>query len=224
MHRILERQLRKHLGSAEALPERCRALFGAIDETYRHFDEDKILSDRSLDISSKELTAANAMLSATLDSTADGIVVTDDDGRIVLYNSRLLEIGRIPKEIHVRDAESLRKHIETLVEDQAAYFKRADDIRRSREPSSDMVRFRDGRIIEQYSRRREIAGKLPVRVWSFRDVTERVISEDLLRERAEELEKMNALMVGRELKMADMKEELERLRQTAVDDPQMPRV
>ena len=44
------------------------------------------------------------------------------------------------------------------------------------------------------------------------DITERKAAEKKLTERTEELEKINSFMVGRELKMAEMKEEIEKLK------------
>lgn len=44
------------------------------------------------------------------------------------------------------------------------------------------------------------------------DITERKKAEDELRARSNELESMNALMVGREIKMAELKEEIARLK------------
>ncbi len=56
-------------------------------------------------------------------------------------------------------------------------------------------------------------GDKPYMQGIFRDITERKRIEEEAKKRAEELERMNKLMIGRELKMAEMKKEIEALRQ-----------
>ena len=53
MHRLLTRQVRRHLNGET--PESLAALLAAVDEAYASFDADRLLCERSLDISSQEL-------------------------------------------------------------------------------------------------------------------------------------------------------------------------
>jgi len=50
-----------------------------------------------------------------------------------------------------------------------------------------------------------------------RDVAERKKMEETLRQKLEEVEKLNKFMVGREVKMVEIKEENERLREKLKD-------
>src|SRR5277367_5449241 len=61
MHRLLERQLRRFLGEGGA-PESIRPLLDAVDEAYRSFDADRAMTDRSIEISSRELGERNREL------------------------------------------------------------------------------------------------------------------------------------------------------------------
>lgn len=64
MHRVLERQTTRYLGTlpGEKLPREWQELLLAIDETYRHADDDRRLLTRSLDLSSKEFVEINKQL------------------------------------------------------------------------------------------------------------------------------------------------------------------
>jgi len=67
MHRLLKRQLKRHLGIDGEVPENLRAFLDAVDETYRHYDDDRDLLERSMELSSMELMQANADLRSVLD-------------------------------------------------------------------------------------------------------------------------------------------------------------
>ena len=54
MHHILERQLNNVFGSIYKRPLGLDDLLKVVSDTYEHFDEDRILLERSLDLSSKE--------------------------------------------------------------------------------------------------------------------------------------------------------------------------
>ena len=65
MHRLLERQIRKYLEN-EKIPGGFTRLFAAISDTYTHFDEDRRLIERSLELSSKEMNEKNELLNAEI--------------------------------------------------------------------------------------------------------------------------------------------------------------
>src|SRR3989338_3435711 len=60
MHKILERQLRKYFGSG--VPSGLKDFLDAVSYTYIHFDEDRALMERSLELNSKEMGEANRSL------------------------------------------------------------------------------------------------------------------------------------------------------------------
>ncbi len=62
LHPILSRQLKKCFGSLDSIPEICRPLVEKVNEAYQQGDADRLMLERSLDLSSEELTDANAQL------------------------------------------------------------------------------------------------------------------------------------------------------------------
>jgi signal transduction histidine kinase len=68
VHKLLERQLRKHLGAA--LPEGTQfsAFLAAIDAAYSENDADRLLLERSIELASGELLAQNARLERDLEA------------------------------------------------------------------------------------------------------------------------------------------------------------
>ena len=60
-----------------------------------------------------ELAYALAVRRATLEATADGIMVLDDEGQITTWNSKFLEMWGISEGlIRSRDIKKIRDHIE----------------------------------------------------------------------------------------------------------------
>jgi len=55
MHRVLERQIKRHLGGYAAIAPKWRAFFESVSKTYTEFDKDLALLGHARDLSSKEL-------------------------------------------------------------------------------------------------------------------------------------------------------------------------
>ena len=124
---------------------------------------------------------ASSLLAATLESTADGILVVDLDGTIVSANRRFVEMWGIPDEVMAAgdDGLALSFVLDKLVDPEAFLAKVRDLYADPGAESFDEVVFADGRVAERYSRPQRLDEEVVGRVWSFRDVTEqrRVESE-----------------------------------------------
>ena len=120
-----------------------------------------------------------SVLQATLESTADGILVVDLDGKIVSHNRRFEEIWNLPRAFVAdnNDAAGRRRIIErvsSLLSNPQVFVDGIQE--RYNEPESDsfdILNFKDGRIIERYSIPLRLDHRSVGRVWSFRDVTAR---------------------------------------------------
>jgi PAS domain S-box-containing protein len=123
----------------------------------------------------RALKRSIALLSATIDSTADGILVVDASGKMVNFNRRFVDIWGIPDEIaETRDESKAMAFVLDQLEDPAAFVKKVMTV--YAQPSAvshDVLELKDGRLIERDSLPQVVDGRTVGRVWSFRDVTER---------------------------------------------------
>src|SRR4029077_15495782 len=110
-----------------------------------------------------------------LDSTADGILVVNSDGRVTTCNRTFTELWRIPPALLATgDDERLIDHGAAQVVDPDGFRRKIRDLYAHPEAvTKDEVAFKDGRVFERYSMPQRLDGHVVGRVWSFRDVTER---------------------------------------------------
>jgi signal transduction histidine kinase len=131
-----------------------------------------------------QLAGSVAMMQATLESTFDGIVVTDGNRRITGFNEKYTKMWRIPREVmatgeHARALAVCARQFT----DPEAYLARIEEIYASSPPESlDLLTLADGRVYERFSKIQVIDGANAGRVWSIRDVTAQKHGEAELRQ------------------------------------------
>ncbi len=135
-------------------------------------------------VAEREVSETLSLLAATLESTADGILVVDTAGRFTSYNSRFREMWHLPVAIlEARDDAAAITFAKDQLTDSGAFEARVAELYANPEAESfDTIEFLDGRVYERNSMPQRVDGAIVGRVWSFRDVTDRKRTEEELRE------------------------------------------
>lgn len=137
----------------------------------------------------KDLEKSLSLVKATLESTADGILMVSKRGAIVDWNHQLAEMFHMPADI-VKSKDERRglQHVLDMTYDPQGLIKQLEYLYDHPEIQGDMgeMPIKNGHIIARYSQPHIVGKRIVGRVWSFRDVTEtRRAEEELrLRERA----------------------------------------
>lgn len=142
------------------------------------------ISDRSAQHQVEtELEKLIAELRATLESTADGILVTDLDGAIRSYNHLFAELWNLPAELLTqKDDAAIYSWMDDTIDDTSKYTERLGTINRSPlMEATDLLNLRSGRTLERVTLPQYARGRPIGRVYSYRDITQRLADEARLR-------------------------------------------
>jgi PAS domain S-box-containing protein len=213
-HKTLLRQIIKTIGSVEAISPEYANLLKVINDTYINFDDDRLLIDRSIEISSRELSEYVSLLKSTIESTSDAILVLDNNDKTNIYNEKFSLMLGIPNDvIYSRDNKEMFNQAILQIKDPKMFTDKIKELHDKPDAESyDIFEFKDGRVFERYSKPQKIEGKIVGRVWSYRDITERKNIENKLKDEYEEISKINKFMIDRELRIIELKKEIEMLK------------
>ncbi|MGC2165485.1 MAG: PAS domain S-box protein [Gallionella sp.] len=116
-----------------------------------------------------------SLLKATLESTTDGILVVNNEGKWTEFNRRFTQIWNIPDAILASgDDNAALDFVMTQLADPVAFVDKVRELySHPEEKSFDTFKFKDGRTIERYSIPQHVNDTVVGRVWSFRDVSEK---------------------------------------------------
>ncbi len=158
-----------------------------------------VIARKSTHEAEEKIRQSLSLLKATLQSTADGILVVDDHGSITDFNEQFAELWSIPKTIlDLHDDQKALESVLDQLKDPEQFLSKVRELYVDPVATSfDVLEFKDGRIFERYSQPQRIDGKYVGRVWSFRNVTDRKQAEDWIKQLAHEMKMiLDTLTVG----------------------------
>jgi diguanylate cyclase (GGDEF)-like protein len=118
-------------------------------------------------------------LAVALESTADGLLITDLAGRIRRCNPSFAELWSVPEALlRRRDDDALHEHMRRSVADPTAYMQRLAALECVELVQAvDAIALRSGRVLQRVARP-QVAGDACIgRVYAYRDITERLATE-----------------------------------------------
>ena len=139
-----------------------------------HDVSERVTAEMELRNSVRELRETSSLLNATLESTADGILVVGTDRMITSFNSQFAEMWKIPTNlVAAREDYRMVEYVAEQLVDPATFLARVNDLYAQPEAeSNDTLEFVDGRVFQRLSKPQYVSGDVVGRVWSFSDITE----------------------------------------------------
>ena len=131
-----------------------------------------------------------SLLRATLEATADGIIVISNDGKIIDFNQKLVQMWHIPSDVLLsQDEKDLLTFLLAQVKNPEQLVKTF--YQENFVPSyilKNIIELKNGTILEQVCIPHKLGNSIRGRVFSFRDITEIKQTELALLKLNEELE------------------------------------
>jgi PAS domain S-box-containing protein len=184
----------RHEFEGTSTPVRVVTTCGEVDGTVHHYGTIRDITDRKRRRAEREYQ--RSVLEAQQEATIDGLLLVDDDGRIVSYNDRFVEMSAVPRQLLERgDSLPVVRRLLEQVQDPDEVEARVRHLcDHPFETSRNELEFEDGRVFDRYTAPISVDGSYYGRLWVFRDVTDRVERERLLERQNERLEEFASLV------------------------------
>ena len=155
-----------------------------VKEALKRYQQEKQLARQSKTLTkiNQQLESSISLLQATLDATADGILVLDNDGRVVNYNQKFMEIWQLSSTPKGCEEGVLSLVMAELADPYANNLK----ARRTQfaQNNYDLWELKNGKILECYFQAQLLQEQQVGQVWSFRDVTQHKQAQALIQHQA----------------------------------------
>ncbi|MDD2271311.1 MAG: PAS domain-containing protein [Desulfuromonadaceae bacterium] len=140
-----------------------------------------ILDITELKQASDALAFQNVLLSTQREASLDGLLVVDEHSKIISYNRRFVEMMEIPSHLlEIDDDEPILKYVTGRMADPHGFLAKVRYLYKNpHEHSRDEIVLGDGTVLDRYTTPLlSDDGRCYGRLWSFRDITERKVAED----------------------------------------------
>ncbi len=132
-----------------------------------------------------ELIEKTSLLNAQINSSIDGILVVDFEGKKIIQNQRCIDLWKIPKDIaDINDDSKQLEYVKNRTVDPEKFIEKTKYLySHPTEVSKDEIEFKDGMILERYSApviSKE--GNNYGSIWIFHDITEHKKTEELFKQ------------------------------------------
>ncbi len=189
--------LRENAASLTASRERLAEYNRTLEEKVRErtSDLESVNARLTEEVREREVARAEAqrllnLLSATIESSAEGILVADTHQEIVAVNHVFLELFGLPDTWPSLPSPHMRLDmLASRLKEPRTYRARAEEVLTGTTPENvDILELADGRLVESKSRVYRVAGKASGRLFTYLDVTDRARADKRLRDTVGELE------------------------------------
>ncbi|MEO9180693.1 MAG: EAL domain-containing protein, partial [Acidimicrobiales bacterium] len=139
-----------------------------------HDISERVFAEMELENTLRELRATFSLLNATLESTADGLLVVGSGRTISSFNGQFAQMWSVPANVVAkRNDVNLIDFVADQLVDPVHFRTRIDELYSTPEAESDdVLDFKDGRYFRRLSKPQFVSGQVVGRVWSFSDITE----------------------------------------------------
>lgn len=149
----------------------------------------KVIQCNIRDITERKLTEEillqkTALLEAQINSSIDGIIIVDNQGKKILQNQRAIDLWKIPQHIADNDDDHMQvQHVMQMTKNPEMFVRKITDLYEHPDVNSfDDVELVDGTVLERYSAPvLDKYGQNYGRIWVFHDITERRRAEESIK-------------------------------------------
>ena len=120
-------------------------------------------------------------LKLILESTSDGIIVLDANSSIMHYNAQFLKVWNLDPHLTQTELTSfVLSGMAGVVIPESEHLLKMYELCSSKGNRIDLIHLKNGSVLEQFSCPLVDAGMISGRLWSYRDITDKMIAEETL--------------------------------------------